>query len=405
MKMNKRNLTRIAVYALIACLTVFTIGLTVSAETTISQSYADPSPAAYVAQKNTNSVVGVLTYADTWDRHVGVQSTNTSQGSGVVIREGGYVLTNNHVIEGGSSFKLLMPNGEKADATLVGADSALDLAVLKVTDEFASQLTPVEIGASSQLLVGSTVIAIGNPGGEVLANTVTQGIVSALERSSVSASNATRSVAYIQHDAAINSGNSGGGLFNYLGQLVGINTLKYSGSVYSSVTFEGLGFAIPVETAVDIANDLIDYGKVIRPALGVSVAAYNGPDEPLNEFPPASICIYGLNEGGAAEQAGLKTYDFIYKINGVRVTTLMELTSQLDLHNPGDTVDVTVIRYRNASMATQNYGDYGNYFYGYPFGGSQPDQEQNSSSIQTGEVYVSGGYEEVTVKVTLEELQ
>ena len=395
MKTNrKRTLTNVSILALLICLSVFFAGLSVSAET--AQPLSDPSPAVYAAAKNADSVVGVLTYADQWTRQSGVQSTNTSQGSGVVIREGGYILTNNHVIEGGSSFKVLLSDGEKVDAELIGADESMDLAVLRVDSAYADQLIPVEPGSTADLPVGSTVIAIGNPGGEDLANTVTQGVVSALERSTVSAEGATRAISYIQHDAAINSGNSGGGLFNYKGQLIGINTLKMGSSAYSEITFEGLGFAIPVETVLDVASDLIEYGKVIRPALGVQVAAYVGPDEPLSNYPPASVCIYEATKGGAAEAAGLQAYDFIYKVNGVRVTTLMELTSQLDQHEPGDVVEVTVIRYKNVMPLTAQSS-----FPGYGYGRG----DGSSSSTLTGEISVSGGYEEITVKVTLEELE
>jgi len=385
----RNNTSRIALLVLSLCLIIGMTSLSVSAE--ITQPAADPSPAIYVASKNINSVVGILTYTDTWTPQTGVQSSNVSQGSGVVIREGGYVLTNNHVIEDGSSFKVLMPSGEKVDAELVGADEAMDLAVLKVDAAHADALTPVEIGSSSELMVGSTAIAIGNPGGEDLANTVTQGIVSALERSSVEAQGATRTIAYIQHDAAINSGNSGGGLFNYKGQLIGINTLKISSSAYSQISFEGLGFAIPVETVADVASDLIEYGKVIRPALGVQVAADVGPDEPLSSYPPASICIYEATAGGAAEAAGLQAYDFIYKVNGVRVTTLMELTTQLDLHDPGDEVEVTVIRYNQAGIY-QTYSSIPSIF-GSIYG---------SGGQSSGQLMAGNGYEEVTVLVTLE---
>ena len=389
-KLNQHRISRVSMLLLAVCLMACMIGVSGSAESAVILS--DPSPAAYVAAKNADSVVGVLTYADQWTRQGGIQSTNISQGSGVVIREGGYVLTNNHVIEGGSSFKVLLSSGEKVEATLVGADSQMDLAVLKVEESAAAGLIPVELGSTADLVVGSTAIAIGNPGGEDLANTVTQGIVSALERSSVAAEGATRSIAYIQHDAAINSGNSGGGLFNYKGQLIGINTLKLSSSAYSSITFEGLGFAIPVETVADVASDLIEYGKVIRPALGVQVAAYPGPDEPLSSYPPASVCIYETTKGGAAEAAGLKTYDFIYTVNGVRVTSLIELTTQLDYHEPGDTVSVTVVRYNNVTPVTQSM------YSGYGYGSS-------SQGTLTGEVVVSGGYEMITVDVVLEELK
>lgn len=384
----------------------------ISAQQTIaSEPASDPSPAIYVAQKNANSVVGVITNTQQWDRSSGeVKETMYGQGSGVVIQEGGYVLTNYHVVENGDSFQVLMPSGEKADATLVGSDSSLDLAVLKVDDNYANQLVPVSIGSSSDLIVGSTVVAIGNPGGEDLANTVTQGIVSALERSDVYSNNTTRNVDYIQHDAAINSGNSGGGLFNYKGELIGINTLKYSGSAYSSVSFEGLGFAIPVDTVYPIAQQLITNGKVIRPQMGITVSDMEGPDEPMGNYPPASACIYSVEEGSPAEKAGLKQYDFIYAIDGERVTTFRELTSVLDKHVAGDTVSITVVRYANAYMQqvqSNSYNDmFGNFFggygYGYGYGNGNSSNDNSSSQNTSGELVVGGGYEFVTVDVTLE---
>ena len=238
----------------------------------------------------------------------------------------------------------------------------------------------------------------GNPGGEVLANTVTQGVVSALERTSVTASNTTRRISYIQHDAAINSGNSGGGLFNYKGELVGINTLKYSGSAYSSVSFEGLGFAIPVDTAYNIAMELIENGKVIRPGLGVSVIDYtDGPDKPLPNNPPKSVAIMEVNAGGAAEKAGLKQYDFIYSVDGERVSSMLDLTGILDQHEAGDEVEVTVIRYNQAGIYQPSNSM--NSIFGYGFGYSY------GSDSSSGTLIGQGGYEEITVTVTVEILQ
>ena len=366
---NRKSVLVFLSLALVCAMAIFaTAGMNRSpiaiAEST--EPSGDTSPAAYVAEKNANSVVGVLTNSQSWSSSNGVTNQLVAQGSGVVIREGGYVVTNNHVIEDGTAYQILMPNGDKIDATLVGADSSMDLAVLKVDDEEAAKaLVPVNIGSTSELKVGSTAIAIGNPGGEVLANTVTQGIISALERTSVSASNSSRSISYIQHDAAINSGNSGGGLFNYKGELIGINTLKYSGSVYSTTTFEGLGFAIPVETVSEISDDLIEYGKVIRPGLGVTVKNQDGPDEPLPNNAPASVCIYGVNDGSAAEKAGLRQYDFIVAVDGERVSSMLDLTNILDKHEAGDTVEIQVCRYAQVNVADNNmmnnfYGFYGN---------------------------------------------
>lgn len=370
---------------------------------------SDPSPAIYVFEKNANSVVGIITNQEDWNRNTGeTEETMIGQGSGVVIAEGGYILTNNHVIEDGSGFEVLMPDGEKVDAKLVGADASLDLAVVQVQDR-AKDLVPVSIGSTANIKVGSTAIAIGNPGGEVLANTVTSGIVSALERSEVSGDNTTRNVDYIQHDAAINSGNSGGGLFDYQGNLIGINTLKYAGSRYSSVATEGLGFAIPIDTAYPIAMELIEKGEIVRPQMGVTVADYEGPNEPMTNYAPASVCVYTVNEGSPAEAAGMKQYDFIYAVEGERVTSLRELTTALDNYHAGDTVTITVIRYNNVGYVNNNYNNYNNYYGGFGnffggFGGfgNYGVDPYASSAQNNGTLQVGGGYQEIDLKVTLE---
>ena len=422
---NRRGFALLTMLALVCALAVGgTFALTggnraASAEATQSEVSAptqDTSPAIYVAQKNANSVVGILTYSEGWSRNGGVQNTLLGQGSGVVIAEGGYVLTNNHVVEDGSAWKVLMPDGTKVDATVTGTDPAMDLAVLQVTER-ADELTPVSVGSSESLPVGSTVIAIGNPGGEILANTVTQGIISGLERTSMSASNTTRNVNYIQHDATINNGNSGGGLFDYQGNLIGINTRKYYGSSYSTTAYEGLGFAIPVESAYPIAQQLIEYGKVIRPQIGVTAMNQDGPDEPMNDYPPASVCVTGINEGGAGEAAGLKLYDFITAVDGQRVTSRRELSTVLDTYKPGDTVTLTVVRYNNVSVANNGYDNYYSSPYGFNFGfpfsygygygydnGNGNGNGGNGSSIYSeGTLTVSGGFQTLEIEVTLEE--
>ena len=389
----KKNFAKVMALIAAIAMVIGLMNLTVGAESVVPA--ADNSPAIYVYQKTANSVVGVITGTQVWDQRTRqVVDQPVAQGSGVVIAEGGYVVTNNHVIADGDSYQILMPNGEKVDAELVGADPSTDLAVLKVDGDAAKELVPVEIGASSDLLIGSTVVAIGNPGGEVLSNTVTQGIVSALERSNVSAGarNTTRAINYIQHDAAINNGNSGGGLFNYKGQLVGINTLKYAGSSYSSVSFEGLGFAIPVETVYKNASDLIEYGKVRRAQMGIQAYEYSedqGPEEPMSGYAPAGVYVGKVMENTPASEADLQQYDYIYSVNGVRVKSMMELTTELDKYNDGDTVTVQIVRYANIDLKsyTANNG-----YYSYFFG-------------STGTTYdafeVSGGYQTIDVDITL----
>ena len=382
-------------------------GVVAESNTTATQTVAaatvnDNNPAIYVAQKTVNSVVGVITNEESWDPSTRKTTQDMiAQGSGVVIQAGGYILTNNHVISDGSSYQILMPSGDKADATLVGADSSTDLAVLKIDDEnLASQLTPVDLGSSSSLVVGQTAIAIGNPGGEVLANTVTSGIVSALERE-VDGDRTTRDIKYIQHDAPINSGNSGGGLFDVSGRLIGINTLKYAGSQFSGVSFEGLGFAIPIDTAYPIAQALIKDGKVIRPQMGITVTDFTGPDDPMNNYPPSSVVVYSVSKDSPAEKAGMMQYDFITEINGVRVKSLRELTGELDKHEVGDTVEVTVVRYSNPTQFVSNSqydqsqsgtDNFNNYFGN--FGGFGGRNNQNTQ--------VTNSYETLKLNVTLQ---
>lgn len=404
-KQHTRTWVSMIALVLVLSLTYIMFSSAVMAEVEAPGVPGDNNPAIMVTQKTANSVVGVITSKTTWTRQRGESETMMGEGSGVVIKPG-YVLTNNHVIEGGSTYQVLLPSGEYADATLVGSDASTDLAVLKVDSD---ELVPVEIGSSSNLLVGSTVIAIGNPGGTVLASTVTSGIVSALERTSVNANNSTRTISYIQHDAAINNGNSGGGLFNINGQLIGINTLKYYGSVYSSMKFEGLGFAIPVDMIYPIAEDLIQYGKVQRPQMGVMVATFEGPEKPTSDYPPASVAIASITPNSPAQRAGLRPYDFITEIDGQRVVSLAELTTLLDQHKVGDTVTLTIVRYANAvgmtpitentqsTLPDENYGgNYGDYL--NPFGNYFDTQP----STPTTPTHPTGSFETLQIPITLE---
>lgn len=391
-----------ALIAMTMLLTAFGGGMIAggaAAETELIAPAFDPSPAIKVYQDTANSVVGVSSYTQNWSREQGQKDTLYSQGSGVVIAEGGYVLTNHHVIENCTSFEVLMPDGTYAKAHLVGSDSSTDLAVLQL-NERQDELIPVQVGTTSGLLVGSTVIAIGNPGGEQLANTVTQGIVSALERN-VSASNTSRAIKYIQHDAPINSGNSGGGLFNAAGQLVGINTLKYGASSYSNVSFEGLGFAIPVDTAYPIAMDLIEYGEVQRPQMGITATSLDGPDEAMTDYAPASVLVATVLEDGPAATAGIEQFDCITAVDGVKVTDMVELTTELDQHKDGDTVTISVVRYsdptRVYNIASLFAGSNTNSGYGYGYG------SQYGNSI-FGRGYSGSGsnsFETIEIDVTL----
>ena len=393
------------VLSLIAVATVFTMvgtGIGATAMQTNALAEATPqaeeidtadysaSPAVAVYEKCSESVVGVITYSESYSRATGnVEKTEVGEGSGIVISDDGYILTNNHVIADGNYYEALLSSGDKVEAELVGADSGTDIAVLHVEGQ---TLKAIEIGTSTDLKVGETVIAIGNPGGSVLANTVTQGIVSALERDMKNTF--TRDVKTIQHDAAINPGNSGGALLNTKGQLVGINTLKYTGSTYSSTTYEGLGFAIPIDTAMPLAEQIIEYGEVRRPALGITCGTFSGPDEPISNYPPASVVISDVTKGAPAEEAGLMPFDFITEVDGTRIKSLNDLTAVLDSHKEGDTITVKVLRYdnTNAIISLLNSLSYGS-TYGNIYGSSIYGGGYSSSTKLT--------YQELTFDVTL----
>lgn len=314
--------------------------------------YSAENPIPEIAANVRPSVVQVITSAATWDqRSREVSTEEIGYGSGTYFRaldegEGGYILTNNHVVDEGETYQIEWLDGTIMDATLVGADEGTDIAVLQFNEPAPEGATPVPLGDSDALQIGELAIVIGNPGSgtEVLFGTVTAGIISGLEREGVSAQGSfNRPVSTIQVDAAINTGNSGGALLNAQGELVGIPTLKMTAS-YTTI-YEGLGFCIPINTAKDIIDQLIENGEVVRPRLGVTVVAQDGPDEPMRNYPPAGVRIENVEEGSPADEAGLQAYDIITEINGVRVYTNDELIAQIDQYAAGDTVELTICRY------------------------------------------------------------
>lgn len=314
--------------------------------------YSAENPIPEIAANVRPSVVQVITSAATWDqRSREVSTEEIGYGSGTYFRaldegEGGYILTNNHVVDEGETYQIEWLDGTIMDATLVGADEGTDIAVLQFNEPAPEGATPVPLGDSDALQIGELAIVIGNPGSgtEVLFGTVTAGIISGLEREGVSAQGSfNRPVSTIQVDAAINTGNSGGALLNAQGELVGIPTLKMTAS-YTTI-YEGLGFCIPINTAKDIIEQLIENGEVVRPRLGVTVVAQDGPDEPMRNYPPAGVRIENVEEGSPADEAGLQAYDIITEINGVRVYTNDELIAQIDQYAAGDTVELTICRY------------------------------------------------------------
>lgn len=267
------------------------------------------------------------------------QDSSTGAGSGVIISEDGYLLTCNHVVEGAGSVRVTLNSGEVYQATLVGSDESSDLAVLKI-DPGEKKLTFVQHGRSEHLVVGEEVVAIGNPLG-TLGGTVTTGIISATERN-VQMKDGTV-MTLIQTDAAINSGNSGGGLFNLDGDLVGIVNAKYSAS-----GVEGLAFAIPIDSAYVVEKDLIQYGYV-RGVVDHGLSMTEISENDWNYYKNFYYYNYGISEPGLYINSSeysqeLQYLDRILSIDGVSVSSQKEFEEVIDKHSIGDTVSIQVKR-------------------------------------------------------------
>lgn len=256
-------------------------------------------------------------------------------GSGVIYSSDGYIVTNNHVVDGADKVTVKLYDGSEYVAEVIGTDSQTDLAVIKID---ASDLVAADFADSDQIVVGEVAIAIGNPGGADFVNSVTKGIISGLNRN-VEVSEG-QYMTLIQTDAAINPGNSGGALCNGNGQVIGINTVKIS-----QTGFEGMGFAIPANNVKDICDQLISGGKVSRPALQVGI--YGDITAEIAEYYDLKV-DYGVlvqpAKGGAAEKAGMEDEDIIIAIDGNKVETTAQLQKYLYEKKIGDKVEVTVDR-------------------------------------------------------------
>ena len=262
---------------------------------------------------------------------------SASSGSGFVVTEDGYIVTNHHVIENASSVTVTMYDGTEYPATVVGSDSDYDVAVLKVN---ATGLQPVTLGNSSDVNVGDTVLAIGNPLGE-LTFSMSQGIVSCCDRA-INVDGTPFNM--IQVDASINPGNSGGPLMNLYGEVVGIVSAKYSS--YSDTTVEGLGFAIPIGDVQAVITDIMENGQsTSKPSFGITAGTMTEQMAAQYQIDQTSgVFVYSVNKGGAGEKAGLKMGDVITKIDSTDITSMEDLTAAKKGHKAGDTVTVTYYR-------------------------------------------------------------
>ena len=310
--------------------------------------------AVFAANKILPSIVGIEVSYNVTSNSFGSffgysqpqSSTTTATGSGIIISEDGYIVTNNHVVDSSSSnsyyelskatsIKIKLNSttyGDDAtyDATVVGQDSQTDLAVLKIEK---TGLIAAEFADSDQAVVGEFVMAVGSPLG--LDTTVTQGIISAVNREVES--DGTKYTC-IQTDAAINSGNSGGALVNSDGKVIGINTLKLSGT-----GVEGIGFAIPINSATDVISQLKDHQKVLRPYIGIT--GINLDEQTAKKYKlEVGVYIKSVEDFSPAEKAGLKSGDVIVKADGKSITTMDELNEIKNSHQIGDTITLTINR-------------------------------------------------------------
>ena len=259
-------------------------------------------------------------------------------GSGVIIRPDGYIVTNNHVVNGATKISVTLNNNQQYDATIVGTDPATDVAIIKVD---AENLPTLPLGDSDQLRLGEWVLAIGSPLGAQLRSTITAGIVSAKGRSMPDGSGEFKIESFIQTDAAVNPGNSGGALVNKKGELVGINTAIVS----QTGSYTGYSFAVPVNIVKRVAADLIDFGSVKRAVLGITMQPIDKKiQEDLKLSSMNGVFIYEVLKGSAAEEAGLRKGDVIIAIDGQKITDGASVQEKVNNYHPGEKAVVTFIR-------------------------------------------------------------
>ncbi len=316
--------------------------------------------AAEVYAANVQSTVGITTSITT--NYWGYQSTSAASGSGFIVTDDGYIITNFHVIEDSDSITVSLYSGDTYDADLVGYDESNDLAVLKIE---AEGLSPVILGDSDNLNVGDSVVAIGNPLGE-LTFSLTSGSTSAKDREVTMSNSLTMNL--LQTDCAINSGNSGGALFNMYGEVIGITNAKYSSSG-SEASIDNIGFAIPINDVRSIVESIIEKGYYSKPYLGVSVSDVSREYQIYGL--PQGAAIQTITEGSPAEDAGLQVGDIITGVDGTEITGSTDLTSIIGRCKVGDKVALTVYRQGETLEISVTIGE--------QIQSTTPEQEENNS--------------------------
>ncbi len=306
-----------------------------------------PNSFAKAAEEAMPAVVGISSVTEyqpknekerRFFKYFGKPRPSESSGSGVIVSEKGYIVTNNHVINGATTVEVTLADNRTFNAKVVGTDPSTDLAVLKIEVE-ENNIPVIQLSDSDEAKVGEWVLAIGNPYN--LTSTVTAGIISAKGRD-ISMLNGQYSIeSFIQTDAAVNPGNSGGALVNTEGKLMGINTAIYA----PSGTYAGYSFAVPINLVKKVMQDLIDYGEVHRAFLGIMIQDVNNEiAEDLNLNITQGIYVTDLVEGGSAKRSGIKEGDVITKINGTNTASVSQLQEQIGSRNPGDSITVTINR-------------------------------------------------------------
>lgn len=350
-KKEPKYITRKAFVITLICCMVATSGLTIAGYTlatnmgigntskvvsatnySLASATGSEKSVQEIVAQNENAVVEIRTESvamDNWLQNYVKQGA----GSGVIVDTKGYIMTCNHVIEGASKITVTLKDGTSLEAKVIGTDSQNDIAVLKIN---AKNLTAAAYGDSSELQVGDMVVAIGNPLGQ-LGGSASSGIISSLDRT-ITVDN--REMTLLQTDTSINPGNSGGGLFDDNGNLIGIVVAKSTGS-----DVEGIGFAIPIAKAAEIAKDLIENGKVTnRAAIGITVLDASSAEIAMqNGLRMTGVYVQEVT-GKAAEKAGFQVGDMIYYVEDQRIENQGNLASALNKYKPGDKVTITVIR-------------------------------------------------------------
>ncbi|MDA8212036.1 MAG: trypsin-like peptidase domain-containing protein [Clostridia bacterium] len=313
----------------------------------------EPSPIITIAEKVGPAVVGIKNMSNgggIFKAHPGIEQ---GSGSGVLIDEQGFIVTNNHVVEGAEKLVVSLANGKELEGKLIGRDPRTDLAVVKIDPSQAGKFLFARLGDSDKVMVGELAVAIGNPLGEEFARTVTAGIISALNRT-VEVGEGQK-FTLLQTDAAINPGNSGGALVNNQGEVIGINSVKIINE-----KVEGMNFAIPINTAKPIIRDLITQGKVIRPWLGILYRGVNINDQAKEQYGlPVNygIVVDSVVLNGPAAKAGMQDKDILIAFNDKKIATFPDLQQALEKTKVGDNVTVTIVRDKTTKALNIKLGE------------------------------------------------